>query len=53
MILYQHPWCYDIQSTFQWSGNADDADTVTAAHPWYHLPDRSCNLQRQKDWYDR
>ncbi|URW86732.1 hypothetical protein M5E86_03595 [Blautia wexlerae] len=33
------------KSTFQWSGNADDADTVTAADPWYHLPDRGSDLQ--------
>ena len=44
---------YDIQSTFKWSGNADDVNTVTAADSWYHLPDRSSNLQRQEDWYDR
>lgn len=40
-------------SSFQWSGHADDADTASAADPWCDLPDRSSNLQRQKDWYDR
>ena len=25
---------------------------AAAVDPWYHLPDRGSNLQRQKDWYD-